>query len=259
MSRILNNIQAWFLPNSVLAMPSFRIASGSIEALKWLAVVFMTIDHINRYLLHGAVGSMFALGRLTMPIFAFTLAYHLAQPHAFANGMHVRVMRRLVPFAVISSIPYIALNKLVQGWWPLNILFMLLIGTGMIALLESNIRFRNYLALLIFLVGGAVVEFWWVGLALFYFSWRYVKSPNLIVLIGAIIALFLLGNVNGNQWAFASLMIIFLAPFVNINIPRIKHVLYLYYPVHLFCIWGVVGYLSYIALFPTVKISHHSD
>lgn len=227
---------------SKLAMPSFILSSGTQEALKWLAVVLMTIDHVNRYLLHDSVSSMYALGRLAMPIFAFTLAYNLAQPGAFAKGVYFRVIRRLAVFAAISSIPFIALNVLIQGWWPLNILFALLTGTGMVALLESDIKYRNALAFLLFIIGGSVVEYWWAGLAVFYFSWRYVRSPNLFNLAGLVLAMFLLGNINGNQWALITLPVIFAATYLKINIPRIKHVLYVYYPLHLICIWVVARF-----------------
>ena len=99
-------------------MPDFVLSSGAVEALKWIAVVSMTIDHVNRYLLHGSVSYIFALGRLAMPIFSFTLAYQLARTNAFSNGVHFRVIHRLVFFAVFSSIPYAVLNKLtlIQGW-----------------------------------------------------------------------------------------------------------------------------------------------
>ena len=222
---------------SKYASPRIVLSSGTIEALKWFAVVFMTVDHVNRYLLHGAVGSMYALGRLAMPIFSFVLAYSLAQPESYANGVHLRVFRRLALFSVISCIPYIALNNLLQGWWPLNILFTLLIGTGLVTLLESSIKYRNLFALLLFIVGGSAVEFWWAGLAVFFFSWRYVRSPNMIDLSGLLVSMLLLGNINGNQWALLSLPVIFLATQIKIDIPRIKHVLYVYYPFHLSSIW----------------------
>ena len=221
------------------SMPDFVLSSGAVEALKWIAVVSMTIDHVNRYLLHGSVSYMFALGRLAMPIFALTLAYQLARTNAFSNGVHFRVIRRLVFFAVFSSIPYVVLNKttLIQGWWPLNILFLLLIGTALVALLESNFIYRNTLAFFLFVFGGAIVEFWWAGLAVFFFSWRYIKSPNLIDFFGLLIALFLLGNINGNQWSLASLPVVFIMSNIKVNIPRIKHILYIYYPLHLALIW----------------------
>ena len=219
------------------ALPAFVLSSGSLETLKWFAVILMTVDHVNRYLFHDSVSGMSAVGRLAMPIFAFTLAYSLASPPAIANGVHLRVMRRLAPFALISCIPFVALNDLIQGWWPLNILFSLLVGTGVVALLESEIKYRNALAFLLFILGGSVVEYWWAGLAVFLFSWRFSKSPNVIDLAGLIIAMGLLGNLNGNQWALAALPLIFMATKVEIKVPRVKHALSAYYPLHLSCLW----------------------
>lgn len=227
---------------SRFSMPSVELSSGTVEALKWIAVVLMTLDHVNRFLLHDSLNSLYALGRLALPIFAFTLAYHLAQPGAFSSGIHLRVIRRLALFAFISSIPYIALNHSIHGWWPLNILFALLLGTGLVALLESNIRHRKALAFLLFIVGGSIVEYWWAGLATFFFFWRYIKKPNFIDFSGLIFSLFLLGNINGNQWALASLVVIISALNIRLNIPRIKHILYIYYPFHLACIWAITRF-----------------
>jgi hypothetical protein len=248
MSKKIKSSYVQLLTVSRFSMPDFVLSSGATEALKWIAVVIMTIDHVNRYVLHGSVTYMFALGRLAMPIFAFTLAYQLARNDAFSNGVHFRVIRRLVFFAVISSIPYVVLNKLtlIQGWWPLNILFLLLIGTGLVALLESTFIYRNSLAFLLFIFGGAIVEFWWAGLAVFFFSWRYIKSPNLVDFSGLLIALFLLGNINGNQWALASVPVVFVMSNIEVNIPRIKHILYFYYPLHLALIWLFTSFQSFM-------------
>lgn len=245
MSKNFKSSRFGFCAGSRFAMPDFVLSSGTVEALKWIAVVLMSIDHVNRFILHDSVSNMYALGRLAMPIFAFTLAYHLAQPGAFANGMHLRIIRRLAFFAIISSIPYIALNKLIQGWWPLNILFAFLVGTGLLALLESSTKYRNALAFLLFILGGAIVEFWWAGLGVFFFSWRYVRSPNWIDFSGLVIAMFLLGNINGDQWAMVSLPVIFVAPYIKINIPRLKHVLYVYYPIHLTFLWLIVRFATF--------------
>ena len=45
------------------------LPAGSVETLKWLALVLMVLDHVNTYLLGGSVPWMFAAGRTVMPIF----------------------------------------------------------------------------------------------------------------------------------------------------------------------------------------------
>ncbi|MBK7549911.1 MAG: hypothetical protein IPI20_19875 [Rhodoferax sp.] len=60
-----------------------HIDNGTLEALKWLALVLMTGDHVNKYVLADSLPGLFELGRLAMPLFMFVLAYNLARPGAF--------------------------------------------------------------------------------------------------------------------------------------------------------------------------------
>ena len=216
-----------------------RLSSGSIELLKWLAAMLMTLDHINRLLLNNSVPSLYALGRIAMPLFAFVLAYNLAQSQSYVSGIHLRVIKRLAFFALISMIPFSALNNLLQGWLPLNILFMLLFGTVIIAVLESNIKAKLALAIFLFILAGAVIEYWWAGLGLFIFFWRCVRTITWVNILGVVVFLLLLGNVNNNEWAFAVLPIIYAATQIKFEIPRVKHFFYLFYPLHLSIIWAL--------------------
>ena len=49
------------------ALPSLSLSDGAIEALKWLGLVLMTLDHVNKYLLHDSV-PVIAGSALTAPI-----------------------------------------------------------------------------------------------------------------------------------------------------------------------------------------------
>lgn len=55
------------------------LSDGSIELLKWLALILMTGDHINKYLLDYSNDILFNMGRLVLPIFVFVLAYNLTR------------------------------------------------------------------------------------------------------------------------------------------------------------------------------------
>ena len=55
------------------------ISGGTLEALKWLGLVLMVLDHANKYLFAHAIPGAFEAGRLAMPIFGFVLAYNLAR------------------------------------------------------------------------------------------------------------------------------------------------------------------------------------
>lgn len=98
--------------------------------------MLMAGDHINKYLLHEASGSLYALGRLVMPLFGFVLVAHLARLEAFRNGLHLRVMKRLAVFALLATPAFVQL----VGWWPLNSLATLVLTTLIVWLLEQGGR-----------------------------------------------------------------------------------------------------------------------
>src|SRR5277367_1315087 len=70
----------------------WAMADGSLEAIKWAALVLMLFDHVNKYLFAEKLPVIFQCGRIVMPMFGFVLAYNLARPDAFAKGVHGRMM-----------------------------------------------------------------------------------------------------------------------------------------------------------------------
>ena len=221
------------------ALPRLVLADGTLEGLKWLALLLMTLDHVNKYLLHESVPVLFYLGRLAMPLFVFVLAYNLARPGSMERGAYSRAGRRMAIGGVISSVPFIGLGGLVMEWWPLNIMFMLLVATGVMYLVERGGALRLVLASLVFVIGGAFVEFWWPAIVIALAAWRYVKRPSWSALIVWTFATAALYVVNRNMWALLSLPLIFLAMQVDMRMPRLRHVFYAYYPLHLLVIWLV--------------------
>ena len=211
---------------------SFVVPDGSIEALKWAALALMTLDHINKYLLKDQWITAFELGRVVMPLFAFVLAYNLARPGALAGGVHFRVMKRLALYGVLATPFFLSLGGLVFGWWPLNIMFMLLLATAILYFVEKG---AVALATALFLLGGAFVEFWWFGLALTIAAWWYCKSSRKTALFSWTLAVASLYVVNQNLWALASMPVIFIAAQLNVvaQLPRFPKIFYGYYPAHL--------------------------
>lgn len=126
-----------------------KLNSGNIELLKLIAAFLMTIDHINKYLFNSTIVLFFELGRLSMPIFMFILAYNLAHKATFS-----RVINRLLICGIITTPVFIKLGGLYYGYYPLNIMFTLLVSVIVIYLIDKNI----YLALLIFVLRGSCVE-----------------------------------------------------------------------------------------------------
>src|ERR1700722_12749406 len=90
----------------------------------------MVFDHVNKYFYAEKLPVIFQLGRIVMPMFGFVLAYNLARPDALARGVHGRMIYRLTLMGLAASPMFIILNGMyvtANAWWPLNILFMLLL------------------------------------------------------------------------------------------------------------------------------------
>ncbi len=219
-------------------LPRLTLSDGSIEALKWLGLVLMMLDHVNKYLLHSRVPVLFDAGRTVMPIFAIVLAYNLARPGTLEQGSYTRVMTRLASAGALATLPFIALGGLGWGWWPLNIMFTLLVASGVMYLSEQGTLGR-VLAVGLFVLGGALVEFWWPALAIAVGAWSYFRRPNWTALLFVLVGLVALYDINKNLWALAALPLIVLAAHVNLAVPRVRWVFYAFYPLHLAVIWLV--------------------
>ena len=223
--------------------PPLTLSSGTLEALKWLALLLMTIDHVNKHLLHASVPKLCAAGRLALPLFGFVLGYNLARPGALASGGYSRTARRLAFFGTIATIPFIALGGLGWGWWPFNIMAALLVATLCAWLIEVGGPARLVAAAAVFIVGGALVEFWWLGPAVCLLAWAYCRRPSWLTLalwIGALASLYV---INRNLWALTALPLVFAAGQVKLNVPRGRLGFYGYYPAHLAVLWIVAHLL----------------
>jgi hypothetical protein len=216
------------------------VPNGTLEAIKWLALVLMTLTHVDKYLFGEKLPFCFAAGRMVMPLFAAVLGYNLARPGMLQGGYR-RTLARLVVAGLVSCVPYIALGNVLWGWWPLNILAALAVATATLWLWELGGAGRRLLASLVFLLGGAVVEFWWPALVLVIGAWAYTRRPTIgraAVFAAACAALWI---INRNSWALAALPILALAPHVELRVPRHPLVFYVYYPAHLAALWLVVA------------------
>ena len=227
----------------VSTAPRLELSSGTLEALKWLALLLMTLDHVNKHLLHASVPELFAAGRLALPLFGFVLGYNLARPGALASGGYSRTACRLAIFGSIATIPFTALGGLGWGWWPFNIMATLLVATLCAWLIEVGGPSRLVAATAVFIVGGALVEFWWPGVAACLLAWAYCRRPRWVTLGLWASVLASLYVFNRNLWALAALPLIFAAGQLQLTVPRGRLGFYVYYPVHLAVLWGLTWLL----------------
>jgi hypothetical protein len=217
------------LRNCQTPTKAWAISNGSLEALKWIGLVLMAGDHVNKYLLHEAVPAVYALGRMVMPLFGFVLMANLARPGTLEAGVHVRVMLRLAMFALLATPAFVHL----VGVWPLNILATLLLATLIVWLLERGGTARRCAALIAFLFGGAMVEFWWPALLCCVGAWAFLRRPSGLRLLLWALATASLAVINGNFAAVAALPLIRGASTVDMPLLRKRWVFYAFYPAHL--------------------------
>lgn len=217
------------------------ISEASLSALKWIAVVLMVVDHINKFLLGDSQPWMYALGRMAMPLFAAVLGCNLARANSLQSGAYQRMSIRLFLCALLAWIPHAALNKSLLWFWPMNILFTLLLATISAWMLDAGGRWRLVGVISLLLWGGLMVEFWWPAVGLVLFVWAYCRKPNIGFLIGWLACLGALYFINGNHWALAVIPVLWGLSFWRWELPRMRWFFYAFYPFHLWVIWGVVS------------------
>jgi hypothetical protein len=230
-------------------------ADGTLEGLKWLALLLMTGDHVNKYLFNGTLPVLYEAGRLAMPIFVLVLACNLARPMALADGAYGRTARRLFLFGLLATPPFVALGGLLYGWYPLNILFTLLLITLTTAACEraaAGQRWYWLAAVVVPALGGAVVEFCWPAILLGLGAGWLVRRPGWLPAMVVLAALVALSRINGNAWAFTVVPLLLAASCFRLSIPRWRGLFYVYYPLHLAVLWLIripmakAGYLFFL-------------
>lgn len=212
------------------------ISDGSIELLKWIGLFSMTIDHINKYIFNGSSEIAFDIGRLAMPIFGFVLAYNLARRRVDHDAIYKRVAVRLLIFGALALPPFVLLGGLINQVYPLNILFMLLTATAVCYLIEQGYKLG---ALAVFLIGGALVEFWWPAVGFCVAIWLYLRHDSLLSLLLAVCCCACLYFINNNAWALAALPLFALATYFDFSLHRLRWFFYAFYPLHLFILFLV--------------------
>lgn len=209
------------------------ICSGSLEAAKWLAVIFMTVDHVDAFLFSRQLHWASDVGRLAMPMFAAVLGHNLAH---LLYDKHLQLIQRMLIAGGVSTFPYALLSLETTGAPPLNILFAFAASVFVSALL---LRGRRVSALCFFMIAGVLVEYAWFGMAIVLAFRLLSQKPTIATCWLAATSVFLLAVVNLNHWAMASLPLLLLLGFISPAIPRLRHFLYFYYPAHLFVLLAI--------------------
>ena len=220
-------------------LPKIIITNGSLEFLKWFALILMTGDHVNTYLFNQTIPLLNELGRIAMPLFVFILAYNLARDEVDL-AVFKRISTRLFIFGCISLLPKMLLGHLVQGWWPLNIMFTLCALTISIGLLKAQYKWAS--ELVIFLA-GFFVEFMWPALLFGLCTYLYAKKPSYIILSGSFLTCLGICLLNNSLWALLVYPLVLVASIIDLGCQRTKWFFYVYYPLHFLVIFAVQEYM----------------
>lgn len=237
-----------------ISWQTLKVKDSTIEAIKWLAILLMTIDHINSYLILPITGKpyelLFNMGRVAFPLFALVIGYNLARPRTNKNERKaiLDALLRLTVFGAISMLPYyFATGGRVL---PLNIMYTLALGTALIYSLrvaaDKESRLARYVIYffthLAFAALAWLGEFSFYGVALIVTAWLLFRYSSAFALLLTLTLIFLLQAVNGTYWAIAAIPIFIFGYFVEVKIPRInKYAFYAYYPLHLGLIAAAVA------------------
>ncbi len=123
-------------------LPKFIISDGRVECLKWLALIAMTLDHVNKIIFKSQMPLMSEIGRIAMPLFSMVLAYNLARPSALQKNIHIRSIAKMLIFGVLA-LPFYMLAFESTKIISLNIMFTLMLLTSMIYLIEKGGLYRE--------------------------------------------------------------------------------------------------------------------
>ncbi|GGD52503.1 TraX family protein [Pseudoxanthomonas indica] len=204
------------------------MTSAGREVLKWLALVLMTGDHVNKVLLHEQYPWLTDVARVVFPIFAIVLAYNLAQ-HPSPDATRRALVRMLV-FAVLTQ-PF---HAWAFGYWvPLNVLFTLALGVYVAT--AAN----RWLSVIAWLMGGAVVDYEWFGVAVVvagFYLWRIsAESRSQWVIAAALMvaAVAALYAINGNLIALGAIPLLWMVGRLPGSVARCKWLFLAYYVIHL--------------------------
>lgn len=199
------------------------MTSGGREVLKWIALILMTGDHVNKLLLDGGQPWLTDLARVVFPIFAFVLAWNVVR-HPDPLAAHRSIVRLLVAAVLVQP-----LHALAFGYWlPGNILFTLAAG-----LIVAGTR-SPAVVVLVGLLGGAFVDYAWAGVLVVFAAAVLARDPSAWAgrsLFAA--ALVCLCWFNGNGWAFLALPMLAVAAQLPVSLPRWRWAFLGYYAVHL--------------------------
>lgn len=199
------------------------LTSGGRELLKWIALVLMTGDHVNKALWANAYPWLGDVSRVVFPIFAIVLAYNVVA-HSDAQAVKRSMLRTLATAILVQPAYAIAFGG---EPLPLNVLFTLVAGCYVAT--EPN----RIVAVVVALVAGCFVDYAWWGIGVVVASVHFFRVGGGLVAGALLLAsVATLAIVNGNGYALLAFPMVALLGSVAVRVPRWRWTFLGYYVVH---------------------------
>ncbi|MBS5430272.1 MAG: hypothetical protein KHX75_04195 [Lachnospiraceae bacterium] len=201
--------------------------------LKCIAIVSMALDHTGAVLYPSQIW-LRCLGRIAFPIFCFLIV------EGFFHTHDVRwYMGRLGVFALISEIPYdLAFRGVPLEYAHQNVFFTLLIGIGMMVLLERNREWPVKAVILLLAMWLAVLirsDYNFRGVLLIFVFYIFHESRWLAVTAGGFWNFLYQGVIQ----KYGVLSVLPLALYNGERGRKMKYFFYIFYPAHLLLLYGI--------------------
>lgn len=201
--------------------------------LKCIAIVSMALDHTGAVLYPSQIW-LRCLGRIAFPIFCFLIVEGFFHTHDVR-----RYMGRLGVFALISEIPYdLAFRGVPLEYDHQNVFFTLLIGIGMMVLLERNREWPVKAVILLLAMWLAVLirsDYNFRGILLIFVFYIFHESRWLAVTAGGLWNFLYQGVIQ----KYGVLSVLPLALYNGERGRKMKYFFYIFYPAHLLLLYGI--------------------
>ena len=201
--------------------------------LKCIAIVSMALDHTGAVLYPSQIW-LRCLGRIAFPIFCFLIVEGFFHTHDVR-----RYMGRLGVFALISEIPYdLAFRGVPLEYAHQNVFFTLLIGIGMMVLLERNREWPVKAVILLLAMWLAVLirsDYNFRGVLLIFVFYIFHESRWLAVTAGGFWNFLYQGVIQ----KYGVLSVLPLALYNGERGRKMKYFFYIFYPEHLLLLYGI--------------------
>lgn len=193
----------------------------------------MALDHTGAVLYPSQIW-LRCLGRIAFPIFCFLIVGGFFHTHDVR-----RYMGRLGIFALISEIPYdLAFRGVPLECAHQNVFFTLLIGIGMMVLLERNREWPVKAVILLLAMWLAVLirsDYNFRGVLLIFVFYIFHESRWLAVTAGGFWNFLYQGVIQ----KYGVLSVLPLALYNGERGRKMKYFFYIFYPAHLLLLYGI--------------------